>query len=82
MGSEMCIRDRYEGRKLQIFDSKPVVSVSGNPGEIIEINSDGLTIAAGEGGIIVKRLRLDGGGKATAAEFVNDSGVGKGNKLG
>ena len=73
---------QYEGRKLQIFDSKPVVSVSGNPGEIIEINSDGLTIAAGEGGIIVKRLRLDGGGKATAAEFVNDSGVGKGNKLG
>ena len=78
----MCIRDRYEGKKLQIFDSKTAMSVSGNPGEIIEINSNGLTIAAGEGGIIVQRLRLDGGGKATAAEFVNDTGVGKGKKLG
>lgn len=72
----------FDGKKLQIFDSKLATSVSGNPGEIVEINDDGLTIAAGDGGIVVQRVRLDGTGKATASEFVNDSGVQKGQTMG
>lgn len=72
----------FDGKKLQIFDSKPVTSVSGKPGEVVDIDDDGLTIAAGEGGIVVQRVRLDGSSKATAAEFVNDAGIGKGQTMG
>jgi len=72
----------YDGNKLQIFDCKPVMSISGDPGSIVAVDDDGITIAAGEGGIVVERVRPAGSKKMTATEFVNHAGVGKGYKVG
>ena len=73
---------RYDGRKLQIFDSRLDAAVDGSPGEIVNIDDLGITIAAADGGIVVQRVRLDGGDKTTAAEFVNSAGISKGQTVG
>ncbi len=59
--------------KIDIFDSASVVG-SGKPGEILSVGPEGITVAAGGGAILVKRLRA-GGQKTTASEFAASSGL-------
>lgn len=70
-----------EGKTLQIFDSA-LVEAAGRVGEIAVITDEGITVVAGRGGILVKRLRLDGGGKVGAAEFAAEQGLKVGARLG
>lgn len=72
----------YEGCKLQIFDSRLDAAAIGSPGEIVNIDEHGVTIAAADGGIVVQRVRMDGADKTSAAEFVNSAGVCKGQTVG
>ena len=67
----------HDGKTLQIFDSE-MVAASGRPGEITEISDAGITVAAGGGGVLVKRVRYDGGAKVAANEFVSAGGLTKG----
>lgn len=71
-----------DGKTLQIFDSQLDESASGEPGEIIDISNDSMTIAAGNGAVVVTRVRPDGSGKMTAGEFIEDARVTSGSKLG
>ena len=68
----------YNGEKLQIFDCKLVLSATGSPGEIVQIDDTGLTIAAGKGGIVVEKVRPAGAEKISIAKFVKDARVAKG----
>lgn len=71
----------FQGKTLQIFDCARVEAY-GRTGEIVEISDQGFVVVAGRGGILVQRVRLEGGGKVAAAEFVAAEGVEKGTTLG
>lgn len=71
----------FEGKTLQIFDSAKV-EASGRPGEVVSITDEGFTVVAGLGGILVKRVRLDGGAKVAAKDFVGANGLKEGARLG
>ena len=71
----------HDGKTLQIFDSAKA-EASGGPGEVVDVSDEGFTVAAGQGGILIKRVRFDGGGKVAAAEFAAQSSLAAGTRLG
>jgi methionyl-tRNA formyltransferase len=66
-----------KGQKVDIFDSAKVAG-SGKPGEIVAIDANGMTIAAGGGAILAKRVRGADGKKIAAGDWAKAAGVGKG----
>ena len=71
-----------DGQVLGIFDSVKIAGAGGAPGEVVEVSDAGFTVAAAGGGVLVKRVRPDGAGKAAAAEYAAASGLTKGTRLG
>jgi len=68
------------GQKVDIFDSAKVAG-SGTPGEILALDANGMTIAAGGGAILAKRLRGADGKKVAAAEWANAAGIKAGDRF-
>ena len=64
-----------DGKALQIFDCAKLEAAGGAPGEVAEVTGGGFAVAARGGRILVKRLRLEGGQKMPAADFVAAGGV-------
>jgi methionyl-tRNA formyltransferase len=71
-----------DGQVLGIFDCAKVAGSGGAPGEVVEVGDAGFTVAAGGGGIRVKRVRPAGGGKIAAADYAAASGLTQGTRLG
>ena len=71
----------YNGEVLQIFDCTKTDHACGRTGRVSAISDDGITITAGRGSIIAKRVRYAGGKKVTAAEFAIEVGLEEGTKL-
>ena len=71
----------FEGKKLDIYDSA-CAGGSGQPGEVIAVTDKDFTVAAKGGAILVKRVKPEGGQKATAGEFAAASGLKVGSRLG
>lgn len=65
---------KFNGAEVQIFDSAHTTG-SGDPGQILSVEDGGITVAAGGGAILVKRVRSSGGQKIAAAEFAKSSGI-------
>jgi methionyl-tRNA formyltransferase len=63
-----------KGQKVDIFDSAKVAG-TGKPGEIIAIDANGMTIAAGGGAILAKRVRGADGKKIAAGDFIKAAGL-------
>ena len=61
-----------KGQKVDIFDSAKVAG-SGAPGEVLAIDDQGMTIAAGGGAILAKRVR-GADGKKVAGRRVGEVG--------
>ncbi len=73
----------WQGQKLKIFDSELVKSTPAvTPGEVTSINEEGFVVACRDGSIIVKRVQPAGAGKISAAEFIKNVNLRKGNRLG
>ena len=73
----------YQGEKLKIFDSKPISSVSGaTPGEIILVGDEGFAVACRDGSIMVNQVQPAGSAKISAAEFIRNVNLKKGDRLG
>ncbi len=70
---------RFKGQKFDIFDARKVDG-SGQPGEILGVSDDGVTVAAAGGAVLVKRVRGEGQ-KVPAAEFAASTGLKAGDKL-
>jgi methionyl-tRNA formyltransferase len=68
------------GSRVEIFDAAKVEG-RGQPGEVLSIGGDGVTIAAGSGAILAKRVRSGGGQKVPAAEFAASTGLARGTIL-
>jgi len=62
------------GQKVDIFDSAKTAG-SGRPGEVLAISDQGLTIAAGGGAVLAKRVRGADGKKVAAAEWAKAAGI-------
>ena len=71
----------YNGEVLQIFDCTKTDHACGRTGRVSAITNDGITITAGRGSIIAKRVRYAGGKKVTATEFAIEVGLEVGTKL-
>lgn len=71
----------FNGEPLQIFDCEKTGHSFGRTGRIAEIGEDSITITAGRGSIIAKRVRYAGGKKVSAAEFASEHAVEAGAKL-
>ncbi len=69
------------GKELKIFDCHPAAA-SGPAGEIMQITKEGFTVACGDGGLLVRRVRPQGQGKVPATEFVAGAGLTAGSRLG
>jgi len=72
----------HDGSELGIFDCAKVADAAGQPGEVVDVSGDGFTVAAGSGGILVKRVRPPDGKKIAAADYVAKSGLAPGARLG
>jgi methionyl-tRNA formyltransferase len=73
------------GAEVQLFDSR-LAGGGGNsdaePGEVVSVSEDGVTVQCGGGRILLKRVRPAGGGKIAAAEWASGTAVTAGTKLG
>jgi methionyl-tRNA formyltransferase len=63
-----------KGQKVDIFDASKV-SGNGKPGEILAVDANGMTIAAGGGAIQAKRVRGADGKKVAATEWAKSASV-------
>ncbi len=73
----------FKGNKLKILDSsvKPL-QMKAVFGEIISINDDGFAVAGCGGAISVKKVQPSKSGKMKSAEFISNSGLKIGDRLG
>jgi len=69
------------GAELQLFDARRAEG-SGNPGEVVSVSEDGVSVQCADGRILLKRVRPAGGGKVPAAEWAAEAGVAAGTTLG
>jgi methionyl-tRNA formyltransferase len=69
-----------KGQKVDIFDSAKVAG-SGAPGAVLAVDDGGMTIAAGGGAILAKRVRGADGKKIAAGEWAKSAGVGPGDSF-
>jgi methionyl-tRNA formyltransferase len=67
--------------ELKIFDCNPA-EASGAPGEVAGMTEEGFTVACGDGGLLVRRVRPHDGGKVSAADYVASAGLTVGARLG
>ncbi|HSM19476.1 MAG TPA: methionyl-tRNA formyltransferase, partial [Hyphomicrobiales bacterium] len=71
-----------KGEALSIFDSAKDEAITGTQGQVTAVSDDGIAVAAGSGGILVKRVRPASGSKVPAKEFAAESGLNVGDTLG
>ncbi len=72
----------HGGKTLQVFDSARLTEGGGSPGEVLAVSEDGIQVAAGDGSILMKRVRLEKGPKVTAADYIAETALEAGTKLG
>ena len=65
---------------MKIFDSR-LSDASGKPGEVVDLSDDGATVAAGDGAIVISRVR-GAGAKMPIAEYAAETGLKAGDILG
>lgn len=72
----------YQDHIVQIYDSQKIDGKGHPPGQIVQIDDEGIVVQAREGQIRVKRVRPDGESKMTAHQWAEAKGVKLGNCLG
>lgn len=73
----------WQGQQLKIYDSRLICSTSGvTPGEIISVTENEFSIACGDDGILVKKVRPTGSSKVDASVFIREANLTVGMRLG
>ena len=57
-----------KGQRFKVHETR-VLDRSGRPGEVLELNKQGLVIACGEGAIEIRQLQAEGGKRMTAPDY-------------
>jgi len=73
----------FRGKKLKIFDAKPVHDLAGGlPGQIVDIGAHGFAVSLRRGALLVRKVQLDKSPKLEAAEFARQERLVLGDRLG
>jgi methionyl-tRNA formyltransferase len=73
---------KHKGKTLEIYDCAKLARAGGKPGQITSVGAKGFVVAARGGQIQILRVRPEGGPKIPAAEFAEQAGLKKGDRLG
>ncbi|MBE7032715.1 MAG: methionyl-tRNA formyltransferase [Ruminococcaceae bacterium] len=55
---------------------------SGNPGEVISADNDGILVACGDGSVLIKEIKIEGKKKMSVEDYLRGHKIEKGTKLG
>ena len=73
---------RFQGKPLKIFDVVLLGgSAGGVPGEVVNLDESGFTVAATDGAILVKRVQPPDSAKIAGREFVEQAHLKVGDRL-
>ena len=67
--------DGTDQKMLKVFGVILSRRAKGKPGEIVEVNSHGILVAAKKGGVLLREVQLEGRKRMAAAEFARGAGV-------
>ncbi|MEM6423521.1 MAG: methionyl-tRNA formyltransferase, partial [Pseudomonadota bacterium] len=70
------------GAEVQVYDARPATAEGHAPGDVVSVAEEGVLVQAGEGGILIKRVRPAGGGKIPAADWATETALAAGSRLG
>jgi methionyl-tRNA formyltransferase len=73
--------DGTDQKMLKVFGVILSRRAKGKPGEIVEVNSHGILVAAKKGGVLLREVQLEGRKRMAAAEFARGAGVQTGGVL-
>jgi len=76
------VNDEGNRKTLKIFDAIPALRADGTPGEILSVGENGIVIAAGKQGLLIREVQLEGRKKMSTQEFLRGFPLGMGNVLG
>ena len=74
-GAYAWLPDGSDQKMLKIFSVILSRRAKGKPGEVVEVNSHGILVAAKKGGVLLRELQLEGRKRMTAAEFARGAGI-------
>ena len=80
-GAYTWLPDGADQKMLKVFAVILSRRAKGKPGEVVEVNSHGILIAAKRGGVLLREVQLEGRKRMTAAEFARGAGVQAGTVL-
>jgi len=73
----------FHGKKLKIFDSKPIYDITGGlPGQIVDSSADGFVVSLKRGAILVQEVQMNKSSKVEATEFARQARLASGDRLG
>jgi methionyl-tRNA formyltransferase len=73
----------WHGHRLKIFDcQRETIPSAAAPGEVFAVGETGFEVATGDGAIVIKCVQPEGEGKIKASEFVAESHLAVGDRLG
>ncbi|NCY20616.1 methionyl-tRNA formyltransferase [bacterium] len=74
-GAYTWMTDGSDQKMLKIFSVILSRRAKGKPGEIVEVNSHGILVAAKKGGVLLREVQLEGRKRMTAAEYARGAGL-------
>jgi len=74
-GAYAWVPDRADQKMLKIFSVILSKRAKGKPGEIVEINSHGILVAAKKGGVLLREVQLEGRKRMSAVEYSRGAGI-------
>ena len=80
-GAYAWVPDGTDQKMLKIFSVILSKRAKGKPGEIVEINSHGILVAAKKGGVLLREVQLEGRKRMTAVEYARGAGLSDGMML-
>ena len=72
----------FIGKKRFVVDFVYKSEKSGNPGEVLEANDEGITVACGNGSVIIKDIKIEGKKMMSVSDFLRGHKIEKGTFLG
>jgi len=74
-GAYAWVPDGTDQKMLKIFSVILSKRARGKPGEIVEINSHGILVAAKKGGVLLREVQLEGRKRMSAVEYSRGAGI-------
>jgi methionyl-tRNA formyltransferase len=74
-GAYTWIPNGQDQKMLKIFSVILSGRAKGKPGEVVEVNSHGILVAAKKGGVLLREVQLEGRKRMTAVEYARGAGL-------